>query len=88
MPRKSVGDKRVAKGLPRQSPSDKKSDKKQLVQKRRAERNRARRKAIKAGTARKGDGKDVDHTKGKKSGKLSGPTRVISRNANRRKNKK
>lgn len=56
--------------------------------KRRAERNRARRKAIKAGKAKKGDGKEVHHTQGKRRGKLSGPTRVVSKKYNRSKQPK
>lgn len=56
--------------------------------KRRAERNRARRKAVKAGAASKGDGKEVDHVRGKRRGKLDGPTRVISKTANRKKQPK
>lgn len=56
----------------------------QEQKKRRAERNRARREAEKAGKVRKGDGKEVHHTKAKRRGKLSGPTRVISKAANRK----
>ena len=52
--------------------------------KRRAERNRARRKAVKKGTVKKGDGKEVHHTKAKRKGKLSGPTRVVSKKTNRK----
>jgi len=51
--------------------------------KRRAERNRARRKALKKGTVKKGDNKEVHHTKAKRKGKLSGPTKVVSRKTNR-----
>ncbi len=51
---------------------------------RRAERNRARRKAMKEGRVRKGDGKEVHHVKAKRRGKLSGPTKVTSRATNRR----
>lgn len=56
--------------------------------KRRAERNRARREAMKKGLVKKGDGKEVDHTKGKRRGKLDGPTRVVSRETNRAKQPK
>lgn len=56
--------------------------------KRRAERNRARREAMKRGDVKKGDGKEVDHVKGKRRGKLGGPTRVISKTANRKKQPK
>jgi hypothetical protein len=52
--------------------------------KRRAERNRARRKAMKAGRVKKGDGKEVHHTRAKRTGKLSGPTRVVSKKTNRK----
>jgi hypothetical protein len=44
--------------------------------KRRADRNAARRSALKAGTVHKGDRKEVDH-------KGNVPTRVVSRHANR-----
>lgn len=56
--------------------------------KRRAERNRARRKAMAAGKVTKGDGKEVDHTKASRRGKLDGPTKVISKTANRKKQPK
>lgn len=55
------------------------------AKKKRAENNRARRKAIREGRARKGDGKDVHHTKGNKG--RPGPTKVISRKKNRSMNK-
>ena len=42
--------------------------------KRRAERNRARRKAMAEGKVKKGDGKEVHHTKAKRRGKRDGPT--------------
>ncbi len=51
---------------------------------RRVERNRARRKAIREGRARKGDGKEVDHLGSHRTGSLANvPTRVVSRHANR-----
>lgn len=56
--------------------------------KRRAERNRARAKAMKAGKVKKGDGKEVDHVNGKRRGKLGGATRVVSRTTNRKKQPK
>lgn len=56
--------------------------------KRRAERNRARNEAMKSGKVRKGDGKEVDHVKGSRRGKLNGPTRVVSRTTNRKKQPK
>lgn len=53
--------------------------------KRRMARNRARAKAIKEGRARKGDGKELDHTGHHRTGSLDNvPTRVVSRSANRR----
>jgi hypothetical protein len=52
--------------------------------KRRAERNAARRKAVEAGRAKKGDGKEVDHINAPRTGSLDGvPTQVISKKANR-----
>lgn len=53
--------------------------------KKRAMRNSARRKAIKDGKVKKGDGKDVDHKKPLRSGGTNskGNTRVRSRKANR-----
>lgn len=53
--------------------------------KNRAARNKARRAAIKAGKAKKGDGKDVGHIKSLKSGgsKSVSNTRVQSRSSNR-----
>ena len=55
--------------------------------KNRAMRNAARRKAIKAGSAKRGDSTDVHHIKAIKHGgkNSSGNTRVISRSANRAK---
>lgn len=51
----------------------------------RVERNKARRMMIKAGKARKGDGKDVDHARPlSRGGKTSmGNLRTISRSSNR-----
>ena len=52
--------------------------------KRRAQRNAARAKAIKRGSAKKGDGKDVDHINAPKNGSLAKvKTRVISSSRNR-----
>lgn len=53
--------------------------------KKRAARNKARRAAIAKGTAKKGDGKDVDHKKPLRSGGSTAVsnTRVRSRSANR-----
>jgi transposase InsO family protein len=53
--------------------------------KRREARNKARRKAIKAGRAHKGDGKEVDHLGYHRTGSLDNVrTAVVSRSANRR----
>jgi hypothetical protein len=84
MPRKGIGDKRVRQGKPRQAPSDRKSDNKQLVQKRRAERNRARASL----GLKKGDTRDAAHTRASKSGKLSGPVKAVPRSKNRSDNRK
>lgn len=52
--------------------------------KRRAQRNAARRAAIKAGKARKGDGMEVDHLGFNRKGKLNNnKVRVVSKKANR-----
>lgn len=54
---------------------------------RRADRNKARRKAIKSGAVRKGDGKDIDHGSPSKKGSLAKRrTRVMSASKNRAKN--
>lgn len=53
--------------------------------KRRADRNRARRKAEREGRVHKGDGKELDHVGYHRTGRLKNvPTRVVSRAANRR----
>lgn len=52
--------------------------------KRRAQRNKARREAIREGRARKGDGKEVGHIGANRKGRLGSRTKVISRRANRR----
>ena len=51
--------------------------------KKRVARNKARAKMIKAGKAKKGDGKDVDHKNGKTSDNRSSNLRVISAKKNR-----
>ena len=57
--------------------------------KRRVARNAARRKAEKAGTVRKGDGKEVDHVGSHRTGSLSDvPTKVVSKAANRKRQPK
>ena len=53
--------------------------------KRRADRNRARRKAMKAGKVHKGDGRVIDHIGSNRTGRLKYvPTRVVSRRVNRK----
>ncbi|AJT60725.1 putative endonuclease [Citrobacter phage CVT22] len=54
--------------------------------KRRAERNASRRKMEKAGKARKGDGKDVDHRNHNTKDQSSGNLRMMSKGKNRAKN--
>lgn len=57
--------------------------------KRRAQRNKARRKAERDGRVHKGDGKEVDHKGSHRTGSLANvPTRVTSRAANRRRQPK
>lgn len=52
--------------------------------KRRADRNRARRTAIRDGRVHKHDGKELDHVGFHRTGRLKNvPTRVVSRHANR-----
>lgn len=53
--------------------------------KRRADRNRARRRAEREGRVSKGDGKELDHVGYHRTGRLRDvPTRVVSRTANRK----
>lgn len=53
--------------------------------KRRADRNKARRIAMRKGLVRKGDNKEVDHVGSHRTGRLNKvKVRVISRKANRR----
>lgn len=52
--------------------------------KRRAERNRARRKAMKEGRVKKGDGKEVHHPNAKRKGSLGKKTKILSKKANRK----
>ena len=57
--------------------------------KRRADRNRARRQAIKEGKVRKGDGKELDHVDSHPHGRLRNvATKVVSRSANRKRQPK
>ena len=55
--------------------------------KRRAQRNAARRKMLKAGKVKKGDGKDVDHKDKNTSHNGNGNLRVKSRSSNRADNR-
>lgn len=60
-----------------------------LQKKRRADRNRARRKAVRDGRVRKGDDREVDHVGFHRTGRLRDvPTRVVSRAANRKRQPK
>lgn len=62
---------------------------KPLQKKRRADRNRARRIAMRKGLVRKGDNREVDHLGSHRRGRLRNvPTRVVSRAANRRRQPK
>jgi hypothetical protein len=55
-----------------------------LQKKRRADRNRARRKALRQGRVHKGDNMEVDHLGSHRRGRLNSvPTRVVSRHKNR-----
>ena len=55
-----------------------------LQKKRRADRNRARRKAMAKGLVHKGDGRELDHVGSHRTGRLVHvATRVVSRHANR-----
>lgn len=52
--------------------------------KRRVARNRARRKALKAGKVHKGDGMELDHVGSHRTGSLDKvPTKVVTRHKNR-----
>lgn len=52
--------------------------------KRRVARNRARRKALRAGRVHKGDGLELDHVGSHRTGSLDNvPTKVVSRHKNR-----
>ena len=56
--------------------------------KRRAQRNKARRKALKSGTVKKGDNKEVHHVGSNRKGALGNKTRVVSKKVNRSKQPK
>ncbi len=70
------------------SPAEKKAkakfQKKPSEVKKRVQRNKDRRKAIREGRVKKGDGKHIDHI----NGGAKGPTRVRSERANVRDNKR
>lgn len=91
MPRK-----RTASGKPIISAKEKAFNASEEQKKRRAARNKARRKAIKEGKVKKVAGNqgnpkgnpEVHHTRSNRKGKLSGPTRVVSKRPNRRKQPK
>jgi hypothetical protein len=56
---------------------------------RRAERGKARLKAMRKGRVKKGDGKEVDHINAPRTGSLEGvPTRVVSKSVNRKRQPK
>lgn len=67
---------------PRNYKKEAKYDSQPHVKKKRANRNLARRRAIRAGLAAKGDGKDVHHVNGNAL-KKNGPTKVVSASKNR-----
>ena len=57
--------------------------------KRRAERNKSRKEAVKKGLVKKGDGKEVDHIGSNRTGSLANvPTRVVAKKTNRKKQPK
>lgn len=63
--------------------AEQKYDSKPEVKKKRAMRNKARRLMIKAGKARVGDGKDVDHKNGNAMDSKKSNLRVVSQKTNR-----
>lgn len=56
--------------------------------KRRAQRNKARRAALRAGKVKKGDNKELHHVGDNRKGPLGSKTRVVSRKSNRSKQPK
>lgn len=56
--------------------------------KRRAQRNKARRKAEDLGIVNKGDGKELDHTGSNRKGDLGGTVKVVSKKQNRKRQPK
>lgn len=55
---------------------------------RRAQRNKARRQAIREGLVKKGDNKELDHISKNRKGPLGEKVRVVSRTTNRKKQPK
>ena len=55
---------------------------------RRAQRNKARRQAIREGLVKKGDGKELDHLGSNRKGPLGSKVKVVSRTANRKRQPK
>lgn len=51
---------------------------------RRAQRNKARRQAIREGLVKKGDDKELDHVGSNRRGKLGNKVKVVSRTENRK----
>lgn len=52
--------------------------------KRRAQRNKVRRKALREGRAKKGDNKEVHHSGPNRKGRLGKKTRIVSKRKNRK----
>lgn len=72
------------RGAKKRSVYQRKYNSKPTQKKRRAVRNAARKKAMKAGRVKKGDGKDIDHKD--RRGLSYGSTQVLSKSKNRAKN--
>lgn len=75
-------------GASKRSKAQRKYNSQPDQKKRRAQRNAARRKAVREGRAKKGDGKDVHHPNASPSGKLPKKTKVIGRSKNRSMNRR
>lgn len=56
--------------------------------KRRVQRNKARREAMRKGLVKKGDGKEVDHVGANRKGPLGNKVRIVPKKVNRRKQPK
>lgn len=69
-------------GTVRNYKKEQRYDSKPVVKKKRANRNLARRRAMRAGLVRKGDGRDVHHVNGNAL-KKNGATRVVAASKNR-----